>query len=181
MRKTWLTVLLMVAGLQMPCFGQEQEYQIKAVFLEQFTRFIEWPDSSGVSDTSTPFIVAVIGESPFGSILEQTYAKQKMKNKEVEILYISTPDEIADCHLLFIPSSNKKILSEIISRTQDKPILTVSDTKGFAQEKVLINFYLSGSKTKFEINEKAVHKSGLVFSYMLLTLARIIDPVRGEK
>jgi len=172
---------MIVAGWSLPCLGQEQEYQIKAVFLEQFTRFIEWPDSSTVSDTSAPFIVAVIGENPFGSILEKTYAKRKIKHKKVEIRTISTPDEIADCHLLFISSSNKKNLPEILSRTRNKPILTVGDTEGFAQEKVLINFYLSGKKVKFEINEKAVHDSGLVVSYMLLSLARIVNPVRARK
>lgn len=182
MRKIWLTVFLMVIGLHVPCFGQEQEYQtLKAVWLERFTRFIEWPDSSDVSDPSAPFIVAVIGENPFGPILGRAYAEQKIKNKKVEILYISTPDEIADCHLLFISSSGKNNLPEILSRTRNKPILTVGDTEGFAQKKVLINFYLSGKKVKFEINEKAVDESGLVMSYMLLGLARIVDPVRAGK
>lgn len=161
--------------------AQQSEYTIKAVFLEHFTRFIEWPESSGIADTSTPFVVVVIGENPFGSILEEIYAKQKMKNKKVEIRYILTPDEIDDCHILFISSSNKNILPEILSRTRNKPILTVSDTEGFAQMKVLINFYQSGNKIKFEINEKAVHESGLVMSYMLLNLAKIVNPVRGRK
>lgn len=170
-------------GLWMPitAIAQQSEYTIKAVFLENLTRFIEWPDSSGVSDTSTPFIVTVIGENPFGSILEEIYAKQKIKNKKVEIRHVSTPDDLADCHILFISSSNKNILPEILSRTMNKPILTISDTEGFAQKKVLINFYLSGNKIKFEINEKAVHESGLAMSYMLLNLARIVNPVRGRK
>lgn len=181
MRKIWFIIFLMLAGLYTSGFGQEQEYQIKAVFLEQFTRFIEWPDSSGISDSSTPFIVSVIGKNPFGSILEQTYAQQMIKNKIVKILYITSPDEINDCHLLFISSSNKTILPEILSRTRGKPILTVSDTNGFAENGVIINFYLSSSKLKFEINEQAVHESGLVMSYMLLNLAKIIKPVRVQK
>jgi hypothetical protein len=181
----WLREYLIIfcIGFLIPisAVAQQSEYTIKAVFLEHFTRFIEWPDSSGITDTSTPFIVAVIGENPFDSILEQTYAKQKIKNKNVEIRYISTPDEIADCHILFISSTNKDILPEILARTSNKSILTVSDTESFAQKKVLINFYLSGDKIKFEINEKAVHESGLVMSYRLLNLARIVNPVRRRK
>ena len=167
--------------MPLSAIAQQSEYKIKAVFLEHFTRFIEWPKSSGVADPSTPFIIEVIGENPFGSILDEIYTKQKIKNKKVEIRYISTPDEIADCQILFISNSSRNILPEILSRTRNKPILTVSDTKGFAQKKVLINFYLSGDKIKFEINEEAVHESGLVVSYMLLNLARIVNPVRGEK
>lgn len=181
MRKIWFIVLLITVLLQTPCFGQESEYQIKAIFLERFTRFIEWPNSSGISDTSTSFIIAVIGDNPFGSILEQTYAKKKIRNKKVEIRYISAPDDIADYHILFISSSNESILSEILSRTRNKSILTVGDTEGFAEKKVHINFFLSGNKIKFEINEKAVHESGLVMSYRLLNLAKIVNPVREIK
>jgi hypothetical protein len=157
---------------------QQSEYTIKAVFLEHFTRFIEWPESVEIADDSFPFYVAVIGENPFGSILDQIYSEQKIKNRRVEIHYFSTPDEITDCHILFISGSNKEILTEILSYTKDKPILTVSDTKGFAESGVLINFYLAGNKIKFEINERAVHESGLVMSYRLLSLARIVNQVR---
>ncbi|UCE36565.1 MAG: YfiR family protein [Thermoplasmata archaeon] len=162
-------------------FAQQSEYTIKAVFLEHFTRFIEWPESSGIEDTSSAFVIEVIGENPFGSILEEIYAEQKIKNKRAEIRYISTPDEISDCHILFISKSAKSILPDILSCTRNRPILTVSDTEGFAQKRVLINFYLSGDNIKFEINEKAVHESGLVMSYKLLNLARIVNPVRIRK
>jgi hypothetical protein len=177
----WLRYFMILCiGFLMPlsAVAQQSEYTIKAVFLEHFTRFVEWPESFEITDTSYPFYVAVIGENPFGSILDQVYADQKIKNREVEIQYISTLDEISDCHILFISSSNKKILPEILSRTRDKPILTVSDTNGFAENGVLINFYLDGNKIKFEINERAVHESGLVMSYRLLSLARIVNQVR---
>lgn len=180
----WLQYFVILCiGFFMPisAVAQQSEYTIKAVFLEHFTRFIEWPESFEIADTSYPFYVAVIGENPFGSILDQIYSDQKIKNRKVEIQYISTPDEITDCHILFISSSNKEILPEILSRTRNKPILTVSDTNGFAEHGVLINFYLTGSKIKFEINEKAVHESGLVMSYRLLSLARIVDQVRERK
>lgn len=169
------------------CFGfvaplsaiaQQSEYTIKAVFLEHFTRFIDWPESVEIADASHPFYVGIIGENPFGSILDQIYAEQKIKNKKVEIRYFSTPDEIIDCHILFISTANKEILPEILMHTKDKPILTVSDTEGFAENGVLINFYLAGNKIKFEINERAVHESGLVMSYKLLSLAKIVNQVK---
>ena len=180
----WLrNFMILSVGFLMPlsAFAQQGEYTIKAVFLEHFTRFIEWPESYEIADTSYPFYVAVIGENPFGSILDQVYTDHLIKNRKVEILYISTPDEITDCHILFISSTNKEILPEILSRTRDKPILTVGDTNGFAENGVLINFYLAGNKIKFEINEKAVQESGLIMSYRLLSLARIVDQVRGRQ
>lgn len=172
--------VILYIGLFLPfsVFAQQSEYTIKAVFLEHFTRFIEWPEPLETADTSQPFYVAVIGENPFGSILDQIYSEQKIKNRRVEILHFVTPDDITDCHILFISSTNKEILSEILERTRDKPILTVSDTEGFAENGVLINFYLSGNRIKFEINEKAVHESGLIVSYRLLSLARIVEQAR---
>ena len=77
MRKIWLIILIIIIIFVLPCFAQESEYQIKAIFLEQFTRFIEWPISSPVSDTTKPFIITVIGENPFGPILERTYSNRK--------------------------------------------------------------------------------------------------------
>lgn len=181
----WIRAYLMILciGFLMPisAVAQQSEYTIKAVFLEHFTRFIEWPESFEIADASYPFYVAVIGENPFGSILDQIYSDQKIKNRKVEILYISTLDEITECQILFISSSNEEILPEILSRTRNKPILTVSDTNGFAENGVLINFYLAGNKIKFEINETAVHESGLIMSYRLLSLARIVNQARERK
>lgn len=169
--------VILCIGFLMPLSvaAQQSEYTIKAVFLEHFTRFIEWPESIEIADASYPFCLAVIGENPFDSILDQIYSEQKIKKRRVEIRYISTPDEIDGCHILFISSSSKEILPEILSRTKNEPILTVGDTDGFAENGVLINFYLIGGKIKFEINEKAVHKSGLIMSYRLLNLARIVN------
>jgi hypothetical protein len=175
--------LLLGIGLVLPPSvpAQQGEYTIKAVFLEHFTRFIEWPESAGLTAGSSPFRLTVIGENPFNSILERVYAEQSIKDRSVEIRYISTPDEIFDCHLLFISSSVEERLQEILSYTRDRPILTVGDTDGYAEQGVLINFFLAGDNIKFEINEKAVHESGLVMSYRLLNLARIVNAEMGRK
>lgn len=180
-QKEYFMILCVLFLVPISAFAQQSEYTIKAVFLEHFTRFIDWPESSHIDDISLPFFIGVIGDNPFGSVLDQIYAEQSIKNKKVEILHLSTPDEITDCHLLFISSSSKEMLSEILSCTRYKPILTVSDTNGFAEDGVLINFYLTGDKIKFEINEKAVHESGLIMSYKLLNLARVVNQVKERK
>jgi len=158
--------------------AQDVEYRMKAVFLDKFTHFVQWPATSVVADTSHPFIVGVIGNSPFGSDLEGMYAERRVKDKAVEIRYFNDLDGIDKCNLLFIAHSSAERFASIVALTRDKPILTVSDTKGLAERGVLINFYRHDGKVKFEINERAVHESGLTFSYLLLNLARIINPLR---
>jgi len=177
-RKVQLFVLFISLLLPISPFAQTDEYTIKIVLLERFTRFIEWPEESAISDTSQPFVLGLIGKNPFGSKPEDIYSTRKMRNKKVKIRYISKLDEIEGCHLLFISKSEEKKLSKILSFTKDKPILTISDTKGFAEEGVLINLYLKEDKVQFEINESAVRESGLSMSYMLLKTGKIVNPAR---
>ncbi|MCD4692240.1 MAG: YfiR family protein [Calditrichales bacterium] len=176
----WLFLLLSFLVPQLVC-AQYTEYDVKAVYLEKFTRFIDWPGESTVSDTSKPFILGVVGRNPFGPILENIYSSQKIKNKEVKIIHISNPNKISGCHLLFVSKSEKNKLTKILSQTKNKPILTIGDTKGFADRGVLINFYLSYDKTRFKINETAVRESGLYMSHLLFNLAKIVNPAGGKK
>lgn len=135
---------------------------------------MEWPDNSSITDTTTPFILGIIGKSPFDSILEDFYASQKIKDKTVEIRYFSDLKDISDCHLLFIAKSKRRELSDILNITKDKPILTISDTEGWAKKGVLINLYFAQNSVRFEINEDAVKESGLDMRYHLLGMAKIV-------
>jgi len=173
--KILVVSLFLFLFLPVVTLAQESEYNVKAVLLERLTRFIEWPEESTVNDTSQSFILGIIGKNPFGSILEQVYSNQKIKDKKVEIRYISKIKKIPGCHLLFISQSEKKALSKILSFTRGKPILTIGDTKNYAEEGVLINFYFVENKTRFEINESEAQKSGLFISYRLLNLAKIVN------
>ena len=125
-------------------------------------------------------VLGVIGDSPFGTILEDIYSHQKIKNRRVEIRYLSSIEEIEGCHLLFLSESKKKELPKILSFTGEKPILTIGDTKGFADKGVLINFFHSEDKIRFEINVLAVRDSGLSMSYLLLRLAKIVNPIEEK-
>ncbi|MCP4117500.1 MAG: YfiR family protein [Desulfobacteraceae bacterium] len=156
------------------------EYEVKAVFLERFTRFIEWPGMNPVEKPLQKFVIGVIGKNPFGGFLEQIYSEKKIKDRKVEIRYIKKATESLSCHLLFISASQRRDLVQLLSFTEDKPILTVGDSKGFAEKGVLINFYMDKRMLRFAINEAAVRKSGLIMDYRLLQFAKIVKPVHGE-
>lgn len=174
--------LVLLASLGLPCAARSQvpEYQLKAEFLERFTRFIEWPPDSSASDPSSPFVIAVFGPNPFGRYLEEMAASRSVRGKPIKIHEISELDRIHECHILFVPQSGKRLLQKILARTESKPILTVSDTAGFAEKGVLINFYSSDDRLGFEINDAAARKSGLRVSSKLLKLARIVNLETNE-
>ncbi len=154
--------------------AQINELEMKAAFLEKFSKFVEWPDNSSITDTTKPFIIGIIGRSPFNSILEDTYASQKIKGKAVEIQYFSDLKDISTCHLLFIARSKRRELPDILNITKDKPILTVSDTEGWAKKGVLINLFMAQNNVGFEINEDAVTESILSMRYQLKQWAKIV-------
>jgi YfiR/HmsC-like len=167
-------VVLFIAAPHL-CSAQDLEYKVKAEFLERFTRFIEWPADSALNGSDKPFCICVTGKNPFGSYLNDMASQVKIKGKSVEIHQIEKlTAELPKCQILFIARSEKDRLADILKLTQDKPILTVGDTNGFAEDGVLVNFFTSGSYIRFEVNIDRAEKSKLKFSSRLLKLAKLI-------
>ena len=176
----WIVMNILCVAFQYPG-AQSNEYLVKGIFLERFTRFIEWPEASGVEDTSRPFIVGVIGQDPFNALLDQLYKTQKIKNKNVEVRYLSGLSELDNCNLLFISRSEKSRVGVIIDRTRYKPILTVSDFEDADNCGVIINLRLVDKKVRFEIDEQAARDARLYMSHLLLKEAIIIDSGGRER
>jgi YfiR/HmsC-like len=180
-----IIIALLIIGIWLPSFtfaqSENTEYEIKTAMMEKYSCFVEWPEETAIDDTTKPFIVTIIGKNPFGQILDSYYENRTIKDKKVIIILISSIDNIKDCHMLFICGSEKKILTKILEYTKDKPILTISDSQGFAHKGVHINMYNSGNKIRFEINQTAAKESGLYISYLLLNLAKIVEPEGSRK
>jgi hypothetical protein len=167
--------LLLSALLMLACAGAAEaqtvpEYRLKAELIERFTRFVDWP-----SHGNGPFVIAVIGRNPFGTHLHEIASTRRIKGRPLEVRYHDDITDIDRCDILFIASSEKRDLREILARTASRPILTVGDTAGFGAAGVIINFYNSGDTVRFEINEAALDTSGLRASSKLLKLARIVE------
>ena len=171
-----LVLLFLSVFLSAGSEAQIEESTLKAVYIEKFTRFIEWPKASGIDDTSRPFVVGIIGESDLEPVMRSIFAARKIRDKDVVIRHLS-PDseELGDCHLLFISHISKEKLQKVLTAIKGKPVLTVSDTENFATSGVLINFYVLQHRLRFEINELAVRKSPLTFSYRLMQIATIVN------
>jgi hypothetical protein len=159
-------------------FSQANVYILKAVYLEKISRFVTWPQEAQMDNPDLPFVIAVIGKTPLADNLEQIYSTQKIYDKQVEIRRISNLYEIENVHILVIAESERKNLQNILTLTKKLPVLTVSETPGFAEKGVLVNFYEDKNKLRFEINESAVLQSSIQMSFYLLNTARIVNPVK---
>ena len=167
-----LIVLVPVLCLPANCSAADPDvaYKLKAEMLERFTIFIEWPAHPGAT-----FQIGIIGTNPFGTKLETVFRQTQVNGKKTEIKNFSTLEGIQAAQILFISGSEKDRLPEILAAVAGKAVLTVSDTEGFAEKGVMINFYQSGEYVRFEVNQKASDMSGLKFSSRLLKLARIVE------
>jgi hypothetical protein len=164
-------VLAVLCGAVALRSEQLPEYQVKAEFIERFTRFIEWPRGA----SSGPFVIGVLGTDPFRGHLDKMASGRKIKGRPIEIRRFRDLAEVDSCHVVFISSSERGRLPAILGRTGAHPILTVADTSGFASSGVLVNFYTSGDTVRFEMNELAIERSGLRVSAKLLKLARLVE------
>ena len=149
-----------------------QEYHVKAVFLYNFARFIEWPPEPGQGSQS-PFIIGILGKDPFGEGLDLLKGKA-IQGRELVIKRFPRLDDLEKCHILFISASEKNQLPKILKAVEKFKTLTIGDVEGFTQAGGSINFFIEEQNIRFEINLKASQRQGVKISSQLLKLARII-------
>jgi hypothetical protein len=149
------------------------EYQVKAAFLYNFTKFVEWP-AEAFKDPNAPIIIGVVGEDPFGSILDQIVSGKTVNGRRLVIKRVSEARGLKTCHVLFISSSERNRLSPIIGSLNGSSVLTIGDMERFAQQGGMINLFIDEGKVRFEINVGVAERARLKISSKLLSLARVV-------
>lgn len=157
-----------------PLYSQFTEYDVKAQFMERFTQYIEWPKGAAVYNPELPFRIGIFGENNFEHKLNEMVQFVKIKNKQVKYKELDF-NLLLDCDLIFISKCSDEELSKIIRLTKGKGILLISDSEGYSEKGVHINFFKVDNKIHFEINLSAVKSDLFNFSSRLLRLARIIE------
>lgn len=154
-----------------------RENAIKSVFIHNIIRYyVNWPEL----DTSDVFVIGSIGESDLIEPLKEITKNLAAHNKKIKIIHYQELADINTCDVLFISEMKKKRLENILQRLQNKNILTISDTKGFANRGVAINFVNIEGKIKLEINTNAIDRAGLQVSSQLLKLALLVKEEKKD-
>ena len=166
-----LTLLLGIAYAQSPTAG---EYQIKAAFLYNFAKFVEWPASS-FHDGSAPFQICVMGRDPFGEVLLDITREKTVNGRKLEVGTVADLEHARTCQILFVASSVKMPMQQIIEGLRGASVLTVGDTKGFVEQGGMINFVLQDDRVQFDVSRTAVEQAGLKISSKLLSVAKVVS------
>jgi len=175
----WLPALVLMglfAGTAPAALAQAEvleEYQVKAAFLFQFTKFIEWP-SEAFPDANAPFSICVAGADPFGSTLNQLFHQKTVGQRRLELRRSAHGEDLQGCQILFISASERKRFPAILEKVKAAPVVTVSEDDRFIQSGGVINFILSDERVRFDINLNVAEGKGLKFSSRLLSVARTV-------
>jgi hypothetical protein len=153
------------------------QYDVEAAYLYQFGNFIQWPSKSGADKKPKTFTICVLGEDPFGTILEDTLRGSKMNGLPMAASRIASIRDAAGCQILFISSSRRNQIDADLLALRGQPILTVSDIPDFASRGGVIQFVLIDNRVRFEIDLSGAQKAGLKLSSQLLKVA---VAVRGD-
>ena len=146
------------------------EYQVKAAYLYNFGRFVEWPAKSRAAKDG-PFTICVLGQDPFGPTLNAILADETIAGKNVVTERIPRPEDAVKCQILFISSSEESQLKHILATLDTASVLTVSDLPQFSRSGGMVQFVLEGTRVRFEVNLAPTEHAGLTLSSELLKLA----------
>jgi YfiR/HmsC-like len=155
--------------------AQPTEYQIKAAFLFNFARFVQWPPRAMPNATS-PMVIGVLGQNPFHEDLARTIQNKTVDDHPIQVKEYGSLAEATNCHILFISTSEKARMPKIINGLKGTSVLTVGEMDQFTESGGMINFVLQGTKIRFQINNDAATSAGLKISSKLLALA--VHPAR---
>jgi len=146
------------------------EYEVKATYLYNFSRFVEWP-AKVTQAQSGSFVICVLGKDPFGAALNTILSDEASSGKSVVAQQIPTVQDAVNCRVLFISSSESTRLKQILTTLGDASVLTVSELPEFTQRGGMVQFVSEGSRVRFEVNLASAEHAGLTLSSELLKVA----------
>jgi hypothetical protein len=162
--------ILLVAAVR----GQTtDEYHVKAAFIYNFAKFVEWPPRT-FKGRADPIGICVLGKDPFGDALTEAVNGKAIEGKPFAVREIADAQHASGCHILFIVGSERKRVRPILDAIRGAAILTVGETDGFASEGGMINFKIEAGRVRLQINIDAAEQAQLGISSKLLSLSEIV-------
>jgi hypothetical protein len=175
-----ILAILLAAGSLRPEEATAVEYQVKAAFLYNFAKFIEWP-AEDFPSAKSPITFCIVGHDPFGNALEEVLRGKTVNNREFLARRTKDYPELKTCQLAFVSAQEDKHLPEILSSLKGTSVLVVGESDDFAERGGTVQFFLENNKLRFAVNVEAAKRARLQISSKLLALARIVGDAGHAK
>ena len=148
------------------------EAQVKAAFVYNFAKFVEWPDDA--ASHAGPMVVGVLGDAKLKATIDRTLRGKTVRGRAFEVRHFTSPESIALCHILFVAVRDAEGAQRVLHVTQDSPTLTIGELRGFSDWGGVIELILVDNQFRFEINAGTARRGGLKVGSRLLRLARSV-------
>jgi len=153
------------------------EDEIKATFLLNFTRFVEWPANGAAG----PFRLCTLGSPAFAAAVSRTIAGESTDGRPIAQATPGTPEEARTCHILFVSRLENGHVDRWVAAVHGQPVLVVGETKSAADAGAAITFVVENNRVKFDVNDQAAAQAGLKISSKLLRVARHVTAQGGTR
>jgi hypothetical protein len=153
----WFILMLMVSPVVANSQSQEKKY---AIMMLNFAKGMQWP----TAPLKGNFVVGVYEYPPLAAELNAYFNALKIGSQTIEVKEVGSPEEVNNCHMLFIPAYKTKRFQEILNNIGNRPVLIISNKADYAKKGAGINFILVNGILKYEINTKSVESRGLKIS-----------------
>jgi len=177
-RRLIIFIVMMMLGQASYAWAQDSEasseYLIKAGYIYNFAKLVEWP-AIAFAQPDSPIVIGIVGNDPFGPIIDKVLEGKKVNGHPFLIKRLKPTADVKECQILFIGSSLGSHVADTIRLTRGTPILTISEIPGFADRGGIINLTLEQNKVRFEVNVDAAKEADLNISSRLLVLAKVIQ------
>lgn len=179
----WLLLAVVAPGRLAAQQGPQPEYRVKAAYLLNFTRYVEWP-AAAFPTPETPVRVCVLGEDPFESTLDETFDGRLTRGRRFELRRMDAPAQARDCHVVFVSEAEWSRHPEVLAALRRAGVLTVGEGSRFAEAGGVLSFVRDGPTVRFAVNRGAARDAELQISSRMLALAAEFhgrDPEAGPR
>lgn len=149
------------------------EYQVKAVFLFNFSQFVDWPPAA-FADNRSPLVIGVLGRDPFGAMLDEIVSGEIVNGRPLAVRRFESVEQVDACHILFIGRSQDAQLDTVLAALKGRSILTVGDFEGFTRRGGMVRFVTVGNKIRLRVNLVGAQEAKLAISSKLLRPAEVL-------
>ena len=172
-------MMLLAVAAAWPALGQSPgnplERAVKATYLYKFGPFVGWPQTV-FAEPGSPVNLCIVGEDPFGAMLDEAVAGQSIGDRPVALHRIARAERQSNCHIMFLSGSSAQPVSEALDMVRGSPVLTFTDSTRNATAKGIIHFVVREDRVRFEIDDYAAAENGITISSKVLNLAVSVRP-----
>jgi len=157
-----------------------KEYRIKAAFLFNFAKYVEWPPDT-FKDANSPLTYCTIGDDPFQGVLDESLNAKSVGTRPLRVQHLSPPENFQGCQILFIGTNEKKRITAVLETLKLSPVLVVGESNHFVQQGGTVGFLSEDNTIRFEVNLDVAQRARLNISATLLSVAKTVINTAGGK